>query len=60
MIVNLWLLLHFECAFLPVGMCLYVCVSVFSILPSYTFRHPMRGISGYSAGNVVKLKRYFL
>ena len=34
-----------------------VCVSVFSILPSHTFRRSMRGISSYySTGNAVKLK----
>ena len=32
-----------------------VCVSVISILPSRAFRHPTRGISGYSSGNAVKL-----
>ena len=36
--------------------CLCVCVSIFSILPSHTFRHPTRGISDYSAENAVKLK----
>ena len=40
------------------GLC--VCVSVFSILPSCAFRCPTRGISGYSAGNAVKLKNCFL
>ena len=38
--------------------CVSVCVSVFSILPSRGFRHPMRGISGYSKGNAVKLKLF--
>ena len=41
--------------------CLCVCVSIFSILPSRAFRHSTRGISGYSAENAVKLKsRFFL
>ena len=35
---------------------LCVCVSVFYILPSHTFRRAMRGISSYSTGNAVKLK----
>ena len=35
---------------------LCVCVSVFYILPSHTFRRAMRGISSYSTGNTVKLK----
>ena len=40
--------------------CLCVCVSVFSILPSRAFRRSTRGISGYSAENAVKLKSRFL
>ena len=40
--------------------CVCVCVSVFSILPSRAFRRSMRGISGYSAENAVKLKSRFL
>ena len=43
-----------------VCVCLSVCGSVFSILSSRAFRHPMRGISGYSVGNAVKLKSRFL
>ena len=43
-----------------VVLCVCMCVSVFSILPSHAFRHPMRGISGYSAENAVKLKSRFL
>ena len=41
---------------------LYVCVSVsvFSILAFRAFRHPTRGISGYSTENAVKLKSRFL
>ena len=38
-----------------VCVCVCVCMSVFSILPSRAFRRQMRGISGYSAGNAVKL-----
>ena len=37
--------------------CLFVCVSVASILPSHAFRCPTRGISSYSAENAVKLKK---
>jgi len=40
--------------------CLFVCVSVASILPSHAFRCPTRGISSYSAENAVKLKKHFL
>ena len=36
---------------------LCVSVSVFSILPSRAFRRPMRGISGYSVKNAVKLRK---
>ena len=39
---------------------LCVCLSVFSILPSHTVRHPTRGISSYSAGNAVKPTSCFL
>ena len=41
-------------------MCLCVCVSIFSILPSHTFKRPTRGISSYSAENAVKLKSCFI
>ena len=39
--------------------CLSVCMSVFSNLPSRTFRRPTKGISGYSSENAVKLKSIF-
>ena len=32
-----------------------LCVSTFSSLPSHAFRRPMRGISGYSSENSLKL-----
>jgi len=38
--------------------CLCVCVR-FSTLPSCTFGHPMRDISGQSTENAVKLKAVF-
>ena len=37
-----------------VCVCVCVYVSIFSILPSRAFRHPTRGIGGYSAENAVK------
>ena len=40
--------------------CVCVCVSIFSILPSRTFKRPTRGISSYSAENAVKLKSCFI
>ena len=40
--------------------CVCVCLPVFSILPSRAFRRPLRGVSGYSAGNAVKLESHFL
>ena len=40
--------------------CLSVCVSIFSILPSCAFRRPTRGISSYSAENAAKIKSHFL
>ena len=40
-------------------LCLCICVSVFCILPSRAFRHPTRGICGYSVGNAVNLKGIF-
>ena len=43
-----------------VVLCVCMCVSVFSILPSHAFRRPTRGISGYSVGNAVKMKSRFL
>ena len=39
------------------SVCVCVCVSVFSILPSRAFRRPTRGISSYSVENAVKLKK---
>ena len=36
-----------------------LCMSIFSILPSCTFGHPMRGISSHSAENAVKLQSHF-
>ena len=46
------------CVLLGVKFCVFV--SVFSILPSWAFRCPRRGISSYTVKNAVKLKSRFL